>query len=247
LYSDNPLIHDRITQVPGSHKRTLHSLELLRKYGIETRVEMVVMKANQDTVEATLVLRKAMGYKGRNPDPLRPSGRGDSSVNQPDDIHLVQYGFTLRPNFKASKEKIAHFRSGNPCLLGKLAITEFGDILPCIFAREHRIGNYAGLDSLCEVINSPRLQKIWHMTKDDVYVCRDCEYRYVCFDCRPLAEKVANGRSDFQSAPYPRCTYNPYTGQWGTGVWMLDRQGEPYYDQSLSAEIIHVRQSMERS
>ena len=28
-------------------------------------------------------------------------------------------------------------------------------------------------------------EKYWNMTKEDVEQCKDCEYRYICFDCRP--------------------------------------------------------------
>ena len=41
-------------------------------------------------------------------------------------------------------------------------------------------------------------------------VCKDCEFRYCCHDCRPLAEGVAGNKK----AKYPRCCYNPYDGEW---------------------------------
>jgi radical SAM protein with 4Fe4S-binding SPASM domain len=244
LYSDDPVIHDSITRTPGSFVRTIKSLSMLKEYGVETRVETILLKANQDTIESTLAFRKEMGYKGRRPDPLRPSGRGDNPINQPDNIILIKYGFKLNPNFKASKEMIAHYRSGHSCLLGKIAITESGDVLPCIFSRNHILGNYLDSNSFQPILYSQDLQQIWHTTKDNVFVCQDCEYRYICFDCRPLAEAAAVGRACFQTAPYPRCTYNPYTGQWGDGVWGVDMTGKPYYDRSLAEDIKEVRQSL---
>jgi radical SAM protein with 4Fe4S-binding SPASM domain len=243
LYSDDPAVHDRITQTPGSYAKTMNSLLLLKDFGVETRVETILMKANQDTIETTLALRQALGFKGRKPDPLRPYGRGANKNTQSEDRNLIKYGFTLRPGFNASKEKIARNRAGHPCLQGKIAITELGDILPCVFAREHILGNYLDQNSLIEITNAPILQRIWHTTKDDVLVCQDCEYRYVCFDCRPLAEAAAPGRAGFYNAPYPRCTYDPYAGKWGDGIWSVDEKGEPYFDQSLASEITQVRRS----
>jgi hypothetical protein len=84
---------------------------------------------------------------------------------------------------------------------------------------------------------------MWSATKDQVMVCRDCEYRYVCFDCRPLSEAAAAGRADYLHAPYPRCTYNPYTGEWSEGLWHVDEQGQPYYDRSKAAQIKAVAES----
>jgi len=246
LYSNDSLVHDRITRVPGSYSKTIKALALLAKSGVETRVETILMRANQDTVEATLAFKKEMGYKGRKPDPLRPSGRGENILNQPDEINLIKYGFRLAPNFNASKGMIAHYRSGHSCLLGKIAITEFGEILSCIFTRDRILGNYLNKNSLEGIIKGPELQQIWHMTKEDVNVCQDCEYRYVCFDCRPLAEELSEGRADFKTAPYPRCTYNPYSGRWGDGVWSADVNGRPYYDRSHAPEINLVRQMFEK-
>jgi len=246
LYSNDSLVHDRITRVPGSYSKTIKALALLAKSGVETRVETILMRANQDTVEATLAFKKEMGYKGRKPDPLRPSGRGENILNQPDEINLIKYGFRLAPNFNASKGMIAHYRSGHSCLLGKIAITEFGEILSCIFTRDRILGNYLNKNSLEGIIKGHELQQIWHMTKEDVNVCQDCEYRYVCFDCRPLAEELSEGRADFKTAPYPRCTYNPYSGRWGDGVWSADVNGRPYYDRSHAPEINLVRQMFEK-
>jgi hypothetical protein len=80
-------------------------------------------------------------------------------------------------------------------------------------------------------------RRAWASTKDQVAVCKDCEYRYVCFDCRPLSEGAAGGRADYLHAPYPRCTYNPYTGEWRGGLWTVDEQGQPFYDRSLAPRI----------
>jgi radical SAM protein with 4Fe4S-binding SPASM domain len=244
LYSDDPKVHDRITRTPGSNAKTVNALALLKKYEVETRVKTLLLKANQYTIESTLAFKKEMGYKGKRPDPLRPSGRGNNPINQPDGINLIKYGLKLIPNFRASKEMIAHNRSGHPCLFGKIAINEFGEVLPCIFTRNHILGNYLDPYSLHPILNSQDLCQIWHTTKDNVQVCQDCEYRYICFDCRPLAEATAAGYSDFKTAPAPRCTYNPYTGVWADGVWKVDQAGKSYYDHSLAEDIKQVRQSL---
>ena len=52
-----------------------------------------------------------------------------------------------------------------------------------------RIGNVQ--DSLLQkIVAGQKLEVVWKSTKDNVLVCRDCEYRYVCFDCRPMSEGV---------------------------------------------------------
>jgi radical SAM protein with 4Fe4S-binding SPASM domain len=240
VYSDDAEVHDAITRTPGSHRKTTGALALLAELGVPARIETVLMQPNQHTIESTIAFKKARGLGERGPDPLRPKGRGDNPALQPDFEHVVRYGLMLEPSFVADRDTIAHYRSGHPCLLGKVAITELGDVLPCIFTRNHTVGNLLVSRELGAILRGAALRRMWRATKDQVMVCRDCEYRYVCFDCRPLSEASAARKADYLHAPYPRCTYNPYTGEWAAGLWKVDDAGNPIYDRSQAAEIQRV-------
>jgi radical SAM protein with 4Fe4S-binding SPASM domain len=244
LYSDQAEVHDAITRTPGSHAKTTAALALLRELGVPVRAEVVLMQLNQHTIESTLTFRKERDLGDRAPDPLRPKGRGDDPRLQPDFEHLVRHGLLVEPNFVAERETIAHYSSGHSCLLGKIAVTEFGEVFPCIFSRNHAVGNLLVSRELGSILRDAALRRFWSATKDQVMVCRDCEYRYVCFDCRPLSEASAAGRSDYLHAPYPRCTYNPYTGEWAAGLWKVDEAGNPFYDRSRAAQIQQVASTM---
>jgi radical SAM protein with 4Fe4S-binding SPASM domain len=237
LYSDDPATHDCITRTPGSHQRTVDALILLRKAGVETRVETILLRANQHTIESTIAFKKRLGFSGKKPDPLRPTGRGNDESNLPEIYYLKKYGLRLEPNFTANIKKVAHYRSAHPCLYGKACISESGDIYPCVFSRNQIVGNYLDSGDLQTILDDHKLRQIWRLTKDDISVCQDCEYRYVCFDCRPLSEGAADGFASYHTAPYPRCTYNPYTGEWGAGLWKVNEAGVPYYDRSFAADI----------
>jgi radical SAM protein with 4Fe4S-binding SPASM domain len=236
LYSDDPAIHDSITRTPGSHGKTMQSLRWLQAAGVPTRIGFVAMSKNEHTIESTIALIESLGIPGSHPDPLRPGGRAQDAVLLPSARTLVNYGLTLSPNFGVDLRTLAHYVSGHSCLAGKLAITETGDALPCIFSRNQILGNVREGGGIASVVSAPSTQAIWKSTKDDVLICQDCEYRYVCFDCRPLSEAAAEGRVDFLHAPYPRCTYNPYTGRWGEGLWRMTDEG-PIYDRTYE-EII---------
>ncbi len=242
LYSNDPEIHDQITQTPGSHTLTIKNLKRLKEAGVKTRVEMVLMRHNQHTVDQTRNLITEIGFSGKSPDPIRPKGRGLDSLLSPSPQNTVKYGYMVRPNFKAEKAKVDHYLNSHSCLAGKITITDRGDILPCIFSRNHVIGNTIEAGSLESVMIGNAMQQIWSTTKDSVMVCRDCEYRYVCFDCRPLSEAAAQGNSDYLHAPYPRCTYNPYTGEWAKGIWRVLENGQPHYDRTVEDIITKVLQ-----
>lgn len=233
LYSVRAEIHNAITRTPGSFHKTMQSLEALKQAEIPTRVEVILMRTNQTTVEETVQWIEANGFQHKPPDVLRPKGRGDNPELMPDLEFVVQYGLMTQPNFRVDKKFLIRSLSGHNCLGGKITITESGDILPCIFSRNQVVGNVRKR-RLYDVIASSQLQTVWRATKDNVLVCRDCEYRYVCFDCRPISEASANGRADYLHAPYPRCTYNPYTGEWAQGIWKVDEDGKLFYDRSIA-------------
>lgn len=69
-------------------------------------------------------------------------------------------------------------------------------------------------DSLLNVI-SEKFKEKWHIKKDDVEICMDCEYRYICTDCRAYVEDPEN----ILSKPL-KCGYNPYTNEYAE--WKTD-------------------------
>ena len=63
--------------------------------------------------------------------------------------------------------------------------------------------------NLEEIISNLDFTKIWSIRKDDIDVCKDCEFRYVCTDCRCYIKSPEN----IYSQP-AKCKYNPYTAKW---------------------------------
>src|SRR5260221_4054839 len=211
LYSSDEAVHDSITRTPGSFRKTIKTLERLRDVGIPTRVETVLMKQNEGTIDTTNEFIANMGFSHRPPDVLRPKGRGGDVTIEPSAENSVKHGLMLGPNFSAPSGFFHRSVLGNNCLAGKITITENGLVLPCIFSRDKPIG-MVRKQNLEEVLDG-KIKSIWKTTKDDVLVCQDCEYRYVCFDCRPMSQGASQGIGDYKTAPYPRCTYDPYRGE----------------------------------
>ena len=234
LYSSDENTHESITRTRGSFRKTMQALQRLKELEIPTRVETVLMKQNQDTVEETDKMIADMGFSHRTPDVLRPNGRGGNQELYPDTEIAIKYSLKTEPNFSANPDFIRKNINIHSCLSGKITITDTGEVLPCIFSRGQITGNVRK-DSVENILKG-ELQNIWRITKDDIFVCKDCEYRYVCFDCRPISEGANEGKGDYRTSPYPRCTYNPYEGEWGKGTWRVDREDIPVYDISLITE-----------
>jgi len=228
IYSSDPGIHDSITQSPGSFKKTLKTVNALLEADIPVRASLIIMKQNEDTVEQTLEMIKKLGLNIRPPDVVRPSGRAQEINIAPDIKTLLKYGLVTEPNFSTDQVSFHRNHLYNPCLAGKIAITTDGKVIPCIFSRNETLGNIKDQE-LEQILQSTELKNTWQLTKDNVLVCKDCEYRYACFDCRPLAADSSCGRN-YTNAPSPRCTYNPYSGEWGSGIWRMNNHGEVIYD-----------------
>ena len=95
----------------------------------------------------------------------------------------------------------------NSCLNRKISIDAEGNIRNCPSMQES-FGNIKDT-SLAEAIEKPNFKKFWSINKDKIHVCKDCEFRHVCTDCRAYIENPG----DIFSKPL-KCGYNPYTSEW---------------------------------
>ncbi|MFM2392225.1 MAG: hypothetical protein RLZZ546_202 [Bacteroidota bacterium] len=106
-------------------------------------------------------------------------------------------------NMKTYTESLHH----NSCLNRKISIDTEGNIKNCPSMSES-FGNIRNT-TLAEAIELPQFKKYWDINKDMIHVCKDCEFRYICTDCRAYVEDP----DDILSKPL-KCGYNPYTGEW---------------------------------
>ena len=216
LYSHNAYTHDTITMVKGSWSKTIRAIKQIRKHGFPVRVEMIVMRQNQNDVEQTMRLIQSLGAYSRDVDVIRPSGRGNQAL-LPTKPEVLSLRIRAEPDFSTNLVQFKKSLYWNSCWAGKLAITSNGKVIPCIFARQIILGSVK-TKSIVEILHSDLLISYWRLSKDKINICKDCEYRYACHDCRPLV--MASGHGIFDKTPF--CTYDPYTGKWQDDVSLQD-------------------------
>ncbi|MEO8760219.1 MAG: grasp-with-spasm system SPASM domain peptide maturase [Bacteroidia bacterium] len=109
--------------------------------------------------------------------------------------------FTL--NIKNFTESVNY----NSCLNRKISIDKKGQIKNCpSLSKEYgHINNI----TLIDVVLKEDIKKLWKINKDKIEICKDCEFRHICTDCRAYVEQPEN----IYSKPL-KCGYNPYTCQW---------------------------------
>jgi SPASM domain peptide maturase of grasp-with-spasm system len=109
--------------------------------------------------------------------------------------------------FASNIELFTESHHHNSCLNRKISIDAEGNIKNCPSMKES-YGNIRDT-TLMEALEKPGFKKYWNLTKDQVSVCKDCEFRYICTDCRAYLEDP----EDIYSKPL-KCGYNPYTCEW---------------------------------
>ncbi|MDR2650916.1 MAG: grasp-with-spasm system SPASM domain peptide maturase [Prevotellaceae bacterium] len=139
-----------------------------------------------------------------------------------DDVKDLRHTFVvyLRENLKNKRcgivdksyfaQNIFHITEAlhhNTCLNKKLFIDKNGNIKNCPFS-ETVFGNILNDDS-DKIITTLPFTKYWNIRKDEIEVCKDCEFRYICTDCRVFIKDSNN----IYSQP-ANCHYNPYIAKW---------------------------------
>lgn len=109
-------------------------------------------------------------------------------------------------NFSINIETYLESKSANTCLNKKVSIDKHGNIKNCP-SLITSFGNISN-NSIIDVVVSSDFQKTWKITKDQINVCKVCEYRYICTDCRAFQ----NNESIFDKPV--KCNYNPYSASW---------------------------------
>jgi len=109
------------------------------------------------------------------------------------------------------------FQTFNGCLNRKISVDSNGEIRNCP-AMAASFGNHQNT-SLEEVATQSQFRVAWSLRKDEIEVCRDCQYRYVCTDCRALVSDSGDPR-----AKPRKCGYDPYTDTWSTDTMLASEE-----------------------
>ncbi len=110
--------------------------------------------------------------------------------------------YYFRCNLEVFRESIAF----NNCLNLKIGIDTCGNIKNCP-SLDEVLGNISS-DKIADILHKKELQKYELINKDKIEVCKDCEFRYICIDCRAY-----RCEDNITSKP-KKCSYNPYRAVW---------------------------------
>lgn len=122
-------------------------------------------------------------------------------------VNIHTCGVISNSYFAPTIEAFTEAQHHNTCLNRKISIDSEGNIKNCP-SMPQSFGNIRDT-TLEQALAHPDFKKYWNVKKDDITKCKDCEFRYICTDCRAYIDDP----DDMYSAPL-KCGYDPYTGVW---------------------------------
>jgi MoaA/NifB/PqqE/SkfB family radical SAM enzyme len=180
FYSDDPVVHEHVTQGKGSWQRTVAGIETVLAAGLPIRVAVVETDRNRDHAPRAMAFLKTLGVQNVRRERMRGIGRGQ----------LVRLG-TRGERY----EELC-----GQCWKGKLCVTSRGAVFPCPLSRATDLGDVkSGLSGILHtakltdfrqkvrVMHEDRLDKLraasgMAMATDDPCIPDDC----IPTDCIPI-------------------------------------------------------------
>ena len=169
IYSANADEHDRVTQTPASHRRTLAAIDRAIARGLAVRAAIIVVDPATDVARVAALLAEH-GVPEISASATYAVGRGTTTAA--DTI--------TAPSSPAGP--IGGHRASDVRSEGKLCVTYTGDVVPCIFQRGNTLGNVRD-GSLAELLNrGPRRS---------LTIAGDVARRLQCRSCRTTEAGLA--------------------------------------------------------
>ena len=213
IYSENANEHDLITIHKGSWTKTVNAIRLLKEANIEMRFGTVATIYNKNSVKNVnkwLKNKFDIEQTETSFDVVRNCGRGNNKDIIPWDLFQEKHIRAKPDFFPVNIELLQKTMFGNICWNESACLMPNGDITPCEMESEIVIGNILK-DNITNILQSNKNDFAQYLSKDKIAICKDCEYRYVCWECRAMTHKMDNTKFNKPIT----CTYNPYKGIWG--------------------------------
>jgi AdoMet-dependent heme synthase len=203
IYSHRPEVHDAITLLPGSLKRTVAGIRQLRSQGVQVTVANVLMMQNLNDHHGVIQLAEELEAKYTIDPTITPMMDGDRNV-----LRLGLGVPQLQDVFRNSDlvgnvdEFCAPPSAVNddvlrdlPCSAGHTAcyVSPYGDLYPCVqFPLPS--GNVRRQKFMDIWLHSEQLNDVRSITAGDLPVCSGCGHVGSCSRCPGLAYMEGNMR-----------------------------------------------------
>jgi len=182
LYGATPEVHDGITQMPGSWRRTWDGAQRLRGAGITVRLKFIVMRPNAHQVAEMRAQATSRGFAylvDVTITPRHDGTRGSLAMRVSEEQLAELYRGPLRDLLPNGRLPATEERFPCNCARGNCAISAKGDVHPCVSVpwsagnvREQRFADIWRA--------SPVFEKIRGLRIADYEACAPCPDKPFC-------------------------------------------------------------------
>ena len=203
IYSHRPEVHDAITKLPGSLKRSIAGVRLLQSRGVKVIIANVLMRQTLSDYAGVKELAQELGAEYTIDPTITPRMDGDRSI-----LPLGIEGKDLRqvfrnPDLVGNVDEFCapppavddDVLEETPCSAGHTAcyISPYGELFPCVqFPLPS--GNVRTQKFLDIWHNSAQLNDVRSIRARDLPVCSTCSHVGTCTRCPGLAYMEGNMR-----------------------------------------------------
>ena len=208
IYSSEPAVHDAITKVPGSLRRSLASIPLLKDRGIQVKLACPLMKQNLSAYRGVMALAEKLDVPyvldltitpmmDGSHAPLQHRVSSDALLPVLQDSTLQSCGTKFMAESSDSAPQFGSAVSSGiessayddlPCSAGHNScyISPYGDIYACVQlpmpAGNIRTQRFAEIWK-----HAPALERIRNVRESQLPLCANCGIRNYCERCPGLA------------------------------------------------------------
>jgi AdoMet-dependent heme synthase len=203
VYSHRSEIHDGITKLPGSLRRTIEAIRFLKAQGLKVSMANVLMRANLFDNDGVMILAKELGVSYTLDPTITPKIDGNTAI-----LALRVPGNELQRVFRNEElvGNVSEFcappaapdedvMDGYPCSAAHTScyISPYGDVFPCVqFPLPS--GNVRHQKFIDIWQNSRALEEVRSIRARDLVTCSGCSHVGSCSRCPGLAYMEGNMR-----------------------------------------------------
>lgn len=185
LYSMDEAIHDEVTGVKNSLKRTLRGISFASKYNIPIVIKTPIMTINKDSYRDVKKFCDENNYEFIASALIFSKNDG---CEKPKELNVS--GEELKKVLKDIKEyepigQLNNFDEACGSLKYTISIDSLGNIYPCN-SFYYKLGNIKEM-TLDNVWKSEKLKKVQNIMKSDLKKCNNCDLKNLCNRCPGLA------------------------------------------------------------
>lgn len=196
---------EQLQQVVGLvNHSTIRFLELYIEYTNELDEKILLKFSSQNLKLRSIIAYNAPFEKTVNLNEMEQGSLCFVSKKIDSETHC---GIVDAKIFNLNISAFIESNSFNSCLNRKISLDKNGFLKNCP-SMESNFGSIE-TTTIQDVLENPIFINLWGITKDSIDGCKDCEFRYICTDCRAYLEVPKNNFS----RPL-KCGYNLKAGTW---------------------------------